>query len=191
MMKKAVTLLALFFVLLAGISGTPQTCFAAEAGQALKAETGQTAETGGNPDVRDGTYSVEVSLSGGTGRATIVSPAEMTVSDGNAVAKIEWSSPNFDYMVVDGEQYLPVNTEGNSVFEIPVSAFDEPVSVTADTTAMSRPHEIEYTLTFHSDTIKREGNRGIPTAVAVIIVCAVLAGIISYSIVRRTMRKNG
>ena len=37
-------------------------------------------------------------------------------------ATIVWSSPNYDYMIVDGEKYLPTNTEGNSTFEIPVSA---------------------------------------------------------------------
>ena len=65
-------------------------------------------------------------------------------------ARIEWSSPNYDYMLVDGEKYLPVNTEGNSVFEIPVAVLDEEIPVAADTTAMSKPHEVEYTLMFHS-----------------------------------------
>ena len=68
-------------------------------------------------------------------------------------ATVCWSSPNYDYMLVDGEQYLPVNTEGNSVFEIPVSVFDEPIDVVGDTVAMSKPHEIEYTITLHSETL--------------------------------------
>ena len=45
------------------------------------------------------------------------------------MATLEWSSPNYDYMVVDGEKYLPVNTEGNSVFQIPVEAFDQDIAV--------------------------------------------------------------
>ena len=69
-------------------------------------------------------------------------------------ATIQWSSPNYDYMIVDGEKYLPVNTEGDSVFEIPVLFFDKPMDVIGDTVAMSKPHEIEYTLTFYSDTLK-------------------------------------
>ena len=56
-------------------------------------------------------------------------------------------------MIVDGEKYLPVNTEGNSVFEIPVAALDTALAVTADTTAMNTPHEIEYTLTFDSASL--------------------------------------
>ena len=63
-------------------------------------------------------------------------------------ATIVWSSPNYDYMIVDGEKYLPTNTEGNSTFEIPVTALGTPLAVTADTVAMSKSHEIEYTLTF-------------------------------------------
>ena len=55
-------------------------------------------------------------------------------------------------MIVDGEKYLPTNTEGNSTFEIPVAALVTPLAVTADTVAMSKPHEIEYTLTSVSYT---------------------------------------
>ena len=96
----------------------------------------------------DGTYTCDVTLEGGSGRATVESPAALTVADGRMTATIVWSSPNYDYMIVDGEKYLPTNTEGNSTFEIPVSALGVPLSVVADTVAMSTPHEIEYTLTF-------------------------------------------
>ena len=53
-------------------------------------------------------------------------------------------------MIVDEEKYLQTNTEGNSTFEIPVSKFDEPIEVIGDTVAMSKPHEVEYTITFDS-----------------------------------------
>ena len=96
----------------------------------------------------DGSYTCEVTLEGGSGRATVDSPAALTVADGKMTATIVWSSPNYDYMIVDGEKYLPTNTEGNSTFEIPVSALGVPLSVVADTVAMSTPHEIESTLTF-------------------------------------------
>ena len=98
----------------------------------------------------DGRYEVAVTLSGGSGRATVDSPCELTVSGGQMTARLEWSSSNYDYMLVDGKKYLPVNTEGNSVFEIPVAVLDEEIPVAADTTAMSKPHEVEYTLMFHS-----------------------------------------
>ena len=105
-------------------------------------------------DLEDGSYTAEVTLEGGSGRASIESPATLTVKDGKVTASIVWSSPNYDYMIVDGKKILPVNTEGNSVFEIPVASFDTALDVIADTVAMSKPHEIEYTLAFDSSTIK-------------------------------------
>lgn len=105
-------------------------------------------------DLEDGTYTAEVTLEGGSGRASIESPATLTVKDGKVTASIVWSSPNYDYMLVNDEKYLPVNTEGNSAFEIPVATFDTALDVIADTVAMSKPHEIEYTLAFDSSTIK-------------------------------------
>ena len=101
----------------------------------------------------DGTYTCDVALEGGSGRATVESPAALTVADGRMTATIVWSSPNYDYMLVDGEKYLPTNTEGNSTFEIPVAALDTPLDVVGDTVAMSTPHEIEYTLTFASASL--------------------------------------
>lgn len=59
-----------------------------------------------------------------------------------------WSSPNYDYMLVDGTKYLNENKGGNSTFTIPVSGFDCDIAVVGDTVAMSTPHEIEYTLNF-------------------------------------------
>ena len=101
----------------------------------------------------DGSYTCAVTLEGGSGRATVESPAALTVADGTLTATIVWSSPNYDYMLIDGEKYLPINTEGNSTFEIPVAALDTALTVTADTVAMSTPHEIDYTLTFDSATL--------------------------------------
>lgn len=111
-------------------------------------------ETASQP--ADGTYTIDLSFEGGSGKANVLSPAVLTVSQGTMTATIRWSSPNYDYMIVDGQKYLPVNTEGDSVFEIPVAVLDEPIEVIGDTVAMSKPHEIEYTLTFHSDTMKAE-----------------------------------
>ncbi len=98
-------------------------------------------------DLEDGEYQVDVVKEGGTGRAEIESPTAMTVKDGAATMTVTWDSENYDYMMVDGEKYEPVNEEGNSAFEIPVPKLNEPFKVIGDTTAMSEPHEIEYELT--------------------------------------------
>lgn len=102
----------------------------------------------------DGSYTIELTMEGGSGRASIQSPTQITVADGAATAILEWSSPNYDYMLVNGEKYLPVNTEGNSVFEVPVETLDAPLTMIGDTVAMSTPHEVEYTVTFHSETLE-------------------------------------
>ena len=113
-----------------------------------------TADTFDLSTVEDGSYTIELTMEGGSGRASIQSPAQLAVADGAATATLEWSSPNYDYMLVNGEKYLPVNTEGNSVFEVPVEALDAPLTMIGDTVAMSTPHEVEYTVTFHSETLE-------------------------------------
>ncbi len=103
--------------------------------------------------LQDGSYTVELQLEGGSGKAKVESPAQLRVEDGTAYVTLVWGSSNYDYMKIGDTQYLPINTEGHSTFEIPVSAFDYKMPVLADTTAMSTPHEIEYTLYFDSATI--------------------------------------
>ena len=104
-------------------------------------------------ELEDGTYIAEVTLKGGSGRAMVESPTQVRIENGQAFAVITWGSSNYDYMKVDGEKYLQINTEGNSTFEIPIKAFDWNLAVIADTVAMSQPHEIDYTLYFDSTTL--------------------------------------
>ena len=115
---------------------------------------GAEGESSAATDIEDGEHTVEVTLEGGTGKASIDSPAVLRKSGDEYTAVITWSSPYYDYMIVDGQRYEPVNTDGNSVFEIPVSSLDSPLEVIADTTAMSEPHEIEYTIRFDPASIK-------------------------------------
>lgn len=105
--------------------------------------------------LEDGSYTVAVRLEGGSGRASVETPAALRVEDGNAFAVITWGSSNYDYMKVEGEKLDLINTGGNSSFEIPVRVFDRKMPVIADTIAMSEPHEVEYTLVFDSTTIKK------------------------------------
>ena len=105
----------------------------------------------------DGTYTAEVAFAGGSGKAHIASPVTLTIADGKAVATVVWSSSKYDYMVVDGERCDVLTTEPGSTFEIPVAAFDKDLTVIGDTTAMSTPHEIEYTLNFSSESLTSAG----------------------------------
>lgn len=105
-----------------------------------------------NPVPQEGTYTCAVTLSGGSGRASVASPADL-VSDGETLtATVQWSSPNYEYMLVDGVQYDPIQQEGNSTFQIPV-VLDADMAVSASTVAMSEPHLVEYTLYFDSATL--------------------------------------
>ncbi len=105
--------------------------------------------------LENGEYNIDVKLEGGSGKASVESPAKLTVKDGKATAKIVWSSDKYDKMVVNYLEYTPEIADGHSVFEIPVSGFDYRMHIEAETTAMSEPHMIEYTLYFDSATIKK------------------------------------
>lgn len=80
-------------------------------------------------DLEDGSYAIDIIFEGGSGKAEILSPAIITVSGNAVIATLKWNSPNYDYMIVGDEKYLPANKEGDSVFEIPVTVFDEAISV--------------------------------------------------------------
>ena len=94
-----------------------------------------------------------VTISGGTGKAGIKSPTLLAEDGGKYVAVIEWSSPNYTYMEVDGVRYCPINSEGNSTFAVPVE-LDKDMAVSAETAAMSQPHVIEYTLRFDGASLR-------------------------------------
>lgn len=104
----------------------------------------------------DGTYTVDVTLEGGSGRAKVDSPAVMTISGDSCTVIIKWSSNKYDYMRIGETIYQPISMEEVSIFEIPVTGFDYRMPVAAETTAMSEPHEIDYTLYFDSKSIQAE-----------------------------------
>lgn len=123
--------------------------------------------TGGTAGSQE--YTVSVSLSGGSGRASIASPTTIVKDGDTYTATITWSSSNYDKMTVDGVDYAPVNDGGNSTFEIPVT-LDEDIAVSAETVAMSTPHTIDYTIHFDSSTMKEksgdEASGGSPVGTA-------------------------
>lgn len=138
----------------------------------------------------DGEYEVEVFLEGGSGRATITSPTKLRIQDGRASVLVEWSSRNYDYMIVQGEKYYPINEDGNSVFDVPVDTFNEPIPVIGDTTAMSTPHEIEYeiTISYTPELPKEESRKSISWEGPyfwVILVTLFLIGLITFLLFKK------
>lgn len=161
------------------------------AGAGVQNMTVQAAESSTEPagsDLADGKYSVKVTMEGGSGRASISSPTILTVENGQATARIEWSSSHYDYMKIGDVQYDPVNEDGNSVFQIPVTVFDEPVEVVADTTAMSVPHEIDYTFTFDSASLKSE--KAVVTRQRTVMLVVIIAAAVTIYLIKKKKAKK-
>ena len=124
-------------------------------------QAGAVSSGGESAALQDGTYVPETfTAQGGTGKVKITCP-EVTLTQGEAQAVIEFSSPHYEWVKVNGQQYDPENAQEqdrkNSVFRIPV-VLDEEMKISGLTTAMSEPHEIEYTL-FISLT-QKDGSEG-------------------------------
>ena len=128
------------------------------------ADEGGDAGSGAETDVpvsgtlSDGTYVPTMfTAEGGTGKVIITCP-EVVLSGEDVQALIEFSSPHYEWVKVDGVQFDAENAgeadRRNSVFRIP-AVLDEKLKISALTTAMSEPHEIDYTL-FISLTQKDE-----------------------------------
>ena len=146
-------------------------------------------ENGIETDLEDGEYSIQVDLEGGSGKASVSSPTLMLVKNGRMYAELQWSSSNYDYMIVDGEKFQNESEEGrNSVFTIPVTALDDKMEVIADTLAMGAPHEIDYTLTFYEASIGSKGQlpqEAAKRVVAVAMVIIVGGGILNDCVNKR------
>ena len=146
-------------------------------------------ENGIETDLEDGEYSIQVDLEGGSGKASVSSSTLMLVKNGRMYAELQWSSSNYDYMIVDGEKFQNESEEGrNSVFTIPVTALDDKMEVIADTLAMGAPHEIDYTLTFYEASIGSKGQlpqEAAKRVVAVAMVIIVGGGILNYFVNKR------
>jgi hypothetical protein len=142
-----------------------------------------------NMDLDDGEYSIEVNMTGGSGRASISSPTLLTIRDGKAYAKLLWSSVYYDYMIIDGGYFYNLTEDGGpSSFEIPITAIDEPMPVIADTTAMGEPVEIQYTLTFYAESVGDKGQIPQESAKMVLIIACIIiigGGIMDFLVKKR------
>jgi len=140
-------------------------------------------------DLPDGEYSIEVNMTGGSGRASVSSPTWLIVEDGHAYARLLWSSSYYDYMVVDEKRYDNLTDDGsNSTFVVPIVQMDEEFAVVADTTAMGDPVEIEYHLTFYSNTV--DDKDAIPQEAAIKVLWIALAVIVVGGILNHVLKKR-
>ncbi len=96
-------------------------------------------------DLPDGEYAPDgIAFSGGSGRVTI-SCTKLRIVGGKALVTLVFSSPNYTKLVADGVEYAATHDGDTSVFEVP-APLSADFTVVATTTAMSAPHDIEYTL---------------------------------------------
>ncbi len=108
----------------------------------------------------DETVYADITLEGGTGKAYIESPVEISIKDGKMSAKLIWSSKNYDYMIVGGKRYDNENNGGKSTFTVEIDGTEEPLHVVADTVAMSVPHEIEYVIRWEKSDDRTDDEMG-------------------------------
>ena len=99
--------------------------------------------------VADGTYVPSFGFTGGTGKVTISCP-KLVVRNGKGTATLVFSSSKYTYMLVNGTKYYNENPGGKSTFTIPVNV-NGTTSVSAETTAMSEAHLIDYVLYIYVD----------------------------------------
>ena len=98
------------------------------------------------------------SFSGGTGRVTLSCP-ELYMDGEQAWAAVVFSSPRYTYVKTEGTEYPTVCDEHTSRAVIPVP-LNRSFEIQAQTTAMSTPHEITYTLYIRVDALAEDGLPG-------------------------------
>lgn len=134
--------------------------------------------------LEDGNYSVEAVLKGGSGRVSIESPVLIEAVGGKITATFIWSSSFYEYMLVDGQKFLPESRDkknDTTTFRIPLKSL-ETFPFVAQTSKMSRPYDIEYSIEFDLSTLKKTSQYDalrtaiLFAAIGVIIAFAVLLG---------------
>lgn len=105
-----------------------------------------TAQVNSSTGLKDGVYTPDsFSWSGGTGKVSI-SCSKVTVTGGQAYATLVFSSQHYQYVKANGNTYYPSEKGARSTtFVIPV-ALNKNNTIIGMTTAMSTPHEIQYSI---------------------------------------------
>lgn len=110
-------------------------------------------------DLRNATYTIEVMAAGDGDLGTIKTPTSIFVKDKKATVVLVWDTPDYDYMIVDGEKILAKSREGGSIFWIPVTAWDEEIPVIAGCETGAQREEA-CSLYLDTSTVKKQGSNG-------------------------------
>lgn len=133
-------------------------------------------------ELKNGTYTVNVDLEAGEGISEIRTETSIFVENKEATVVIVWDSTDYNYMVIDGEKFLPKSAEGGCVFWVPVTAWDEEIPVIVSRGAGST-EETECTLFLDSSTIKKQGTMA--PLYALIVLNIILAFLNGLNMVRK------
>lgn len=119
-----------------------------------------TAQVNSSTGLKDGVYTPDsFSWSGGTGKVTI-SCNKVTVTGGQAYATLVFSSQHYQYVKANGNTYYPSEKGARSTtFVIPV-ALNKNNTIIGMTTAMSTPHEIQYSIFVYLAAASASGKEG-------------------------------
>ena len=119
-----------------------------------------TVQVNSSTGLKDGVYTPDsFSWSGGTGKVTI-SCNKVTVTGGQAYATLVFSSQHYQYVKANGNTYYPSEKGARSTtFVIPV-ALNKNNTIIGMTTAMSTPHEIQYSIFVYLAAASAGGKEG-------------------------------
>ncbi len=101
---------------------------------------------------KDGTYTPKnFTFAGGTGKVTITCP-EVKVENGIPYATIVFSSSYYTKLKVNHVEYTPISGTSyqGAVYSVPM-VLNQDIVVTATTTKMTEPHDINYTINVACD----------------------------------------
>jgi len=133
-------------------------------------------------DLKNATYTIEAMVTGDGDLGTIQTPTSIFVKDKKATVVLIWDTPDYDYIIVDGERIQAKSREGGSIFWVPVTAWDEAMELVAGCdTGKARTEECSLYL--DTSTIKRQGNNG-PLYI-LIVINIILAFLNALNMVRK------
>ena len=133
-------------------------------------------------DLRNATYTVEAVMTGENGVGAIQTPTSVFVKDKKATVVLIWDTPDYNYIVVDGETIQAKSREGGSIFWIPVTAWDEemPLVVGCDTGNIV---ERSCNLVLNTSSMKKQGNN--TPLYILIVINIILAFLNALNMVRK------
>ena len=94
-------------------------------------------------------------FTGGSGKVELSCPEITVCGDGTYVATVVFSSPHYTVARIGEETFESVVAGKTSAFQLPIQP-NVATQIYATTTAMSQPHEIEYTVFIRLDSLLGE-----------------------------------